>query len=65
MIKCTYLDINLEFARRQVSVSSMPRERELSVALPGLGGVAARVKLLLPPVLREHEEFSFPLVVNM
>ena len=43
----------------------MPRERELSVALPGLRGVAARVKLLLPPVLREHEEFSFPLVVNM
>ena len=50
--------------RSQLSVSSMPWKKYLSVEIPG-SRTPARVKLILPPVLREHEEFSFPLVVNM
>ena len=48
----------------QVSVSSMPRYEEFLVHLPGTK-FKARVKLTLPPVLREEEDFIFPLIVNM
>ena len=49
----------------QLAVSSMPRLTELSLPLPSSPGAVARVKLSLPPVLREDEDFSFPLLVNM
>jgi len=48
----------------QVSVSSMPRYEEFLVHLPGTK-FKARVKLTLPPVLREEEDFIFPLIVNI
>ena len=43
----------------QVSVSSMPRQVRLRA------GAGARVRLTLPPVLRETEDYKFPLLVNM
>ena len=39
--------------------------KELSLPLPSSPGSLARVRLTLPPVLREEEDFSFPLLVNM
>ena len=42
----------------------MPRYHELSVALRD-SSAPARVKLTLPPVLREDEDYKFPLLVNM
>ena len=42
----------------------MPRLLELSLPLEE-SPVAARVKLTLPPVLREEEDFTFPVIVNM
>jgi len=47
----------------QIARSSMPRYHELSVELSNIG--AARVKLTLPPVLRETEDYKFPLLVNI
>ena len=44
--------------------SSMPRTKELTVPLPG-SITPARVKLIVPPVLREEEDFVFPLLINM
>ena len=44
--------------------SSMPATRQLTLPLPG-SPAPARVKLLFPPVLREEEDFVFPLIVNM
>ena len=44
--------------------SSMPRTKELIVPLHG-SLAPARVKLTLPPVLREDEDFVFPLIINM
>ena len=43
----------------QVSVSSMPRQVRLRA------GAGARVRLTLPPVLRETEDYKFPLLINM
>ena len=57
------LDTNSHI-HRQVALSSMPRLLELSLPLEE-SPVAARVKLTLPPVLREEEDFTFPLIVNM
>ena len=48
----------------QVEVSSMPSYEEFSVQIPGTD-FKARVKLTLPPVLREEEDFVFPLIVNV
>eukprot|EP00090_Calanus_glacialis_P007913 TRINITY_DN16308_c0_g1_i1.p1 TRINITY_DN16308_c0_g1~~TRINITY_DN16308_c0_g1_i1.p1 ORF type:complete len:847 (-),score=98.44 TRINITY_DN16308_c0_g1_i1:552-3092(-) len=48
----------------QVSVSSMPSYEEFSIHLPGTN-FKARVKLTLPPVLREEEDFTFPLLINV
>ena len=42
----------------------MPRTEQRLVTLPG-SAVPARVKLTLPPVLREAEDYKFPLLVNM
>ena len=57
------LDTNSHI-HRQVALSSMPRLLELSLPLEE-SPVDARVKLTLPPVLREEEDFTFPLIVNM
>jgi len=48
----------------QVSVSSMPSYKQFSIPLPN-SEYRARVKLTLPPVLREEEDFQFPLIVNI
>ena len=48
----------------QINVSSMPRTEQMEVTLPG-SSVPARVGLTLPPVLRESEDYKFPLLVNM
>ena len=58
------LDTNRHI-HHQLAVSSMPRLTELSLPLPSSPGSLARVRLTLPPVLREEEDFSFPLLVNM
>ena len=58
------LDTNSHI-NRQLAVSSMPRLMEFSLPLPSSPASVARVKLTLPPVLREEEDFSFPLLVNM
>ena len=42
----------------------MPRTEEMEVTLPG-SPVPARLSLTLPPVLREAEDYKFPLLVNM
>ena len=42
----------------------MPRTEQMEVTLPG-SSVPARVGLTLPPVLRESEDYKFPLLVNM
>ena len=42
----------------------MPRLMNTEVDLPKTE-MKAQVQLTLPPVLREHEDFQFPLVVNM
>ena len=48
----------------QLALSSMPRLMELSLPLEE-SPAPARVRLTLPPVLREEEDFTFPLIVNM
>ena len=58
------LDTNSHI-HRQLAVSSMPRLMEFSLPLSSSPASVARVKLTLPPVLREEEDFSFPLLVNM
>ena len=42
----------------------MPGSRFLEVDLPD-SEVNAQVKLTLPPVLREEEDYQFPLIVNV
>lgn len=62
--KCVLtLDTNSHI-HRQLAMSSMPRQLELSLPLED-SLAPARVRLTLPPVLREEEDFSFPLIVNM
>ena len=58
------LDTNTHI-HHQLALSSMPRLLELSLPLPSSRDGVARVRLTLPPVLREDEDFSFPLLVNM
>ena len=58
------LDTNTHI-HHQLAVSSMPRLMEFSLPLSSSPATMARVKLTLPPVLREEEDFSFPLLVNM
>ena len=58
------LDTNTHI-HRQLAVSSMPRLMEFSLPLSSSSAALARVKLTLPPVLREDEDFAFPLLVNM
>ena len=43
---------------------AIPRYHDMKVELPGTS-TPARVRLILPPGLREHEEFVFPLIVNV
>jgi len=50
--------------QHQVEVSSMPSYKEFSLPIPGTN-FKARVKLTIPPVLREEEDFVFPLLVNV
>ena len=57
------------FCRDLIAATAMPKVRHLALPLPGTN-VAARVKLLLPPGMKEavdgeEEEFRFPLVVNV
>jgi hypothetical protein len=42
----------------------MPRYEYLWVELSNTR-TRARVKLTLPPVLRQHEEYKFPLIVHV
>ena len=42
----------------------MPSYKEFSLPIPGTN-FKARVKLTIPPVLREEEDFVFPLLVNV
>ena len=42
----------------------MPKYEHLSVSLPGTS-TKARIKLTLPPVLKESEDYKFPLLVYM
>ena len=42
----------------------MPSYEEHSVTIPGTN-YKARVKLTIPPVIREEEDFVFPLIVNV
>ena len=45
-------------------VSSVPRVLEVTLPLED-SPAPARVRLTLPPVLREEEDFTFPLIVNV
>ena len=56
--------LNLIIGLQQADISSMPRSLKMKVSLPGTNR-KAQVQLTLPPVLREEEDFKFPLVVNM
>ena len=54
--------------QHQTNISSMPRYRTFSVSLPVREGepvMKARVRQTIPPVMRDYEEFKFPLVVNV
>ena len=42
----------------------MPSYEEFSIPLPGTN-FKARVKLTLPPVLREEEDFTFLLLIKV
>ena len=57
------LDANDDL-RDSVSKRAMPKYKEFTVPLPE-SKIPARVRLILPPGLREYEEFIFPLVVNV
>ncbi|XP_059088901.1 dipeptidyl peptidase 4-like isoform X2 [Tigriopus californicus] len=57
------LDSNTEL-EEVLSNTALPVSQDFEVALPGTN-VPAQVRLLLPPGLRENEEFIFPLLVNV
>jgi len=61
--KVSDLDLNPEI-RRLVSATAMPFQKTFEIDLPDTD-VPARVRLLLPPSLRESEEYIFPLIVNV
>ena len=58
------LDANLDL-RAKIALTAMPQTKVLRMPLPDSPRTDARVRLLLPPGLREEEEFVFPLVVNV
>ena len=47
-----------------VSHTAVPHDVRLEVPLPG-SDIPAKVQMLLPPGLREHEEFTFPMLVHV